>query len=121
MIHQDQGNYKEAVKKYEESLKIKEELGDKSGIAKTLHQLGRINEEQKDYKEAMRKYWIALSILKELGSPDAKIVERSLARLREKMGEKEFEKAWEEIEKSGEQRAESEELRAKSRLPDRII
>ena len=37
-----QGNYEEAVKKYNQSLKIKEELGDKSGIAITLHQLGMI-------------------------------------------------------------------------------
>jgi tetratricopeptide (TPR) repeat protein len=34
LIHQDQGNYEEAVKKYNQSLKIEEELGDKSGIAK---------------------------------------------------------------------------------------
>ena len=40
MIHQHQGNYEEAVKKYNQSLKIEEELGDKSGIARTLHQLG---------------------------------------------------------------------------------
>ena len=97
MIHQDQGNYKEAVKKYEQSLKIKQELGDKSGIASTLHQLGMINEEQKDYREAMRKYLTAFSIFKELGSPNAKIAEESLARLREKMGEKAFEKTWKEI------------------------
>ncbi|MCO5382384.1 MAG: tetratricopeptide repeat-containing protein [Methanosarcina barkeri] len=45
MIHQEQGNYEEAVRKYNQFLKIKEELGDKSGIAGTLHQLGRINEE----------------------------------------------------------------------------
>jgi len=40
LIHQDQGNYQEAVKLYQQSLKIKEELGDKSGISSTLHQLG---------------------------------------------------------------------------------
>jgi tetratricopeptide (TPR) repeat protein len=97
MIHQDQGNYKEAVKKYEESLKIDEELGDKDGIARSYGQLGRVNEEQTDYKEAMKKYLIAFSIFKELGSPDAKIAGGGLARLREKMGEKEFEKAWKEI------------------------
>jgi len=93
-IHYQQGNYTEAIKEYEQSLKIAEELGDKSGIASTLHQLGKINEEQKDYTEAMRKYLIALSIFHELGSPDAKIAANSLAHLRKKMDEKEFEKAW---------------------------
>ena len=44
MIHHDQGNYEEAVKKYNQSLKIAEELGDKSGIAETLHQLGMIHQ-----------------------------------------------------------------------------
>jgi tetratricopeptide (TPR) repeat protein len=97
IIHQTKGNYPKAIKEYEESLKIKEELGDKSGIAQTLHQLGRINEEQKDYKEAMRKYLIALTIFQELGSPNARIAASDLARLREKMGEKEFEKVWKEI------------------------
>ena len=43
MIHQDQGNYEEAVKKYNQSLKIEEELGNKSGIAITLHQLGNVH------------------------------------------------------------------------------
>jgi len=97
MIHHVQGNYPEAVKTYEQSLKIAEELGDRSGIARSIGQLGRINEEQKDYKEAMRKYLITLSILKELGSPDAKIAENDLIRIRKKMGEKVFEKAWKEI------------------------
>jgi len=96
-IHYFQGSYAEAVKKYEQSLKIAEELGDKSGIAKTLHQLGRINEEQKDYTEAMKKYLIALSILERLGSPDMKITKRSLSRIREKMGERTFEKVLEEL------------------------
>ena len=97
MIHQDQGNYKEALKKYEQSLKIREELGDKHGIASSLHQLGRINEEQKDYRQAMERYLVALSMFEELRSPDAAIAANNLARLRDKMGEKEFEKAWKEI------------------------
>jgi len=40
MIHQDQANYQEAVKLYQQSLKIAEELRDKSGISITQHQLG---------------------------------------------------------------------------------
>ena len=54
MIHQDQGNYEEAVKKYNQSLKIAEELGNKSGIAGTLHQLGMIHQRQGNYEEAVK-------------------------------------------------------------------
>ncbi|MGB2804447.1 MAG: tetratricopeptide repeat protein [Candidatus Zixiibacteriota bacterium] len=92
-----QGDHKEAVKKYEESLKINEELGDKRGIAGTLHQLGTIDEAQGNYRKAMQYYLPALAMFQELGSPNAEIALSSLARLRKKMGENEFEKLWKEL------------------------
>jgi len=49
------------------------ELGDKRGIASSLHQLGRIHEEQKSYAEAFEKYTKALVMFEQLGSPDARI------------------------------------------------
>ena len=67
MIHQDQGNYEEAVEKYNQSLKIKEELGDKSGIAATLQQLGMIHQDQGNYEEAVKMYNQSLKIVEELG------------------------------------------------------
>ena len=67
MIHQDQGNYEEAVKKYNQSLKIKEELGDKSGIAITLHQLGNVHYSQGNYEEAVNRINQSLKIAEELG------------------------------------------------------
>jgi hypothetical protein len=42
MLAQHQGDYTEARRLYGESLKIAEELGDKQGIANTLHQLGML-------------------------------------------------------------------------------
>jgi tetratricopeptide (TPR) repeat protein len=66
-IHQNQGNYEEAVKKYNQSLKIEEELGDKSGIAYSLHQLGMIHQDQGNYEEAVKKYNQSLKIKEELG------------------------------------------------------
>jgi tetratricopeptide (TPR) repeat protein len=96
-IHYRQGDYKEAVKKYEQGLKIKERLEDKDGIARSYGQLGRINEEQKKYKKALEKYMIAFSILTKLQSPDAKIAASDLARLRQSMGENEFEKVRKEL------------------------
>ena len=97
MIHQRQGNYEEAVKLYNQSLKIKEELGDKNGFAITLHQLGRINEEEGEYSSALRNYLISFSIFEQLNSPNKEIVARSLLILRDKMGEKEFDAEFERL------------------------
>jgi tetratricopeptide (TPR) repeat protein len=90
MIHQDQGNYEEAVKLYNQSLKICKELGDKSGIAYTLGQIRRINEEEGEYSSALRNYLISFSIFEQLNSSIKEIVARSILRLRDKMGEEEF-------------------------------
>ena len=91
-IHEEQSNYEEAVKLYQKSLEIKEELGDKGGIATSLHQLGRIHEEQSNYEEAVKLYQQSLKIFKQLNDPkNSKIVESSIARLREKMGAEAFE------------------------------
>jgi tetratricopeptide (TPR) repeat protein len=67
MIHQDQGRYEDAEKLYQQSLKIKEEVGDKSGIASTLHQLGMIHQDQGRYKEAVKMYQHSLKLGEELG------------------------------------------------------
>ncbi len=65
--YQSLGNFKEARRLYEESLKITKELSDKSGIASTLHQLGNIAYSKGDYGEARRLYGDSLEIEKELG------------------------------------------------------
>jgi tetratricopeptide (TPR) repeat protein len=58
-----QGRYEEAVKMYQDSLKINEELGNKSGIAGTLHQLGNVHYVQGRYEEAVKMYQDSLKIL----------------------------------------------------------
>ncbi|MBE9595141.1 MAG: tetratricopeptide repeat protein, partial [Proteobacteria bacterium] len=50
-----------------DSLKLKEELGDKSGIASTIHQLGMIHQQQGRYEEAEKMYQDSLKINEELG------------------------------------------------------
>lgn len=97
-IHFQQGNYQEATNLYLQSLKIAEELGDKSGIASTLGQLGRIHEEnENNFPAALEKYFIAFSIFEKLKAPQSKTAENDIARLREKMGEEAFNKAFEEF------------------------
>ncbi len=55
IIHSDQGNYEEAVKLFQERLKISKELGDKR-IAETLHELGILHQKQGNYGEAIKLY-----------------------------------------------------------------
>ncbi len=43
MVHQDQDNYTEAVKLYEQSLDLAKDLGGKSGIACSIGQLGNVH------------------------------------------------------------------------------
>jgi len=97
MIHHDKGNYEEAVKKYNQALKIEKELGNKSGIAITLHQIGRINEEEGESSSALRNYLISYSIFEQLNSPNKEIVAKSFLRLRDKMGEEEFDAEFEKL------------------------
>ncbi|HKV40594.1 MAG TPA: tetratricopeptide repeat protein, partial [Blastocatellia bacterium] len=65
---QDRGEYAEALAKYDESLRIKEELGDRAGVASSLHQIGMIHEDRGEYGEAMVKYEESLKTNEELGN-----------------------------------------------------
>jgi tetratricopeptide (TPR) repeat protein len=62
------GEYQQASAIYKEVKRISEELGDKKGIATTLHEMGVIAQDQGDYPEAMRLYEESLKIQKELGN-----------------------------------------------------
>jgi tetratricopeptide (TPR) repeat protein len=66
IIHQDQGRYEEAEKLYHESLKLNEELGDKSGIALTEWGLGMIYAGRGKYDKAIEKYEKCLEIFEDL-------------------------------------------------------
>ncbi len=92
-LHQAQSEYGWARQRYEQSLAIKQDLGDRAGVARSLHQLGRLFEQDGDYIQAVRHAAQAFAILNELGSPDRDVASRTLARLRDKMGEEAFDKA----------------------------
>jgi tetratricopeptide (TPR) repeat protein/CHAT domain-containing protein len=92
-----QGNYEETLGKYKQSLKIKEELGDKRGTISTLEQMGRIYEERREYTLALQAYFTIFSILKSLNSPYAQLAAKDLAKLRNKMGEEEFDVEFERL------------------------
>jgi len=96
-VHYLQGNYEETLEKYKQSMKIKEELGDKRGIISTLGQMGRIYEERREYTLALQAYFTIFSILKSLNSPYAQLAAKDLAKLRNKMGEEEFDAEFERL------------------------
>jgi class 3 adenylate cyclase/Tfp pilus assembly protein PilF len=61
-----QGNYPAALKNYSVSLKIREESGDKWGIANSYNNIGRIYADQGNYPEALKNYFASLKISKEI-------------------------------------------------------
>ena len=65
---QRRGSYAEALAHYERSLKIKEELGNRSGIAMCLYEIGNLHYLRGSYAEALAHYERSLKIEEELGS-----------------------------------------------------
>ncbi len=63
----DLGDLNSALKIYNNIKSEYEEMGDKNGIAATLHQLGMIDQDQGNYEEAVNLYNQSMEIKKELG------------------------------------------------------
>lgn len=70
MVLQDLGEWHKARQYYDGSLDIERELGNKSGVASTLHQLGRLAELAGDYVEGLAHAKEAEEIFLQLGNPD---------------------------------------------------
>lgn len=65
--HYLRSNYSEALNYYQKSLKIKEEIGDKNGISKTISNIGNIYQDQGNYSKALEYYLRSLKIKEEIG------------------------------------------------------
>ncbi|MHA1105331.1 MAG: tetratricopeptide repeat protein [Promethearchaeota archaeon] len=72
MIHNAQGNYPEALKRYKEALQIAEQLGDLAEKAAFLNNIGMIHNAQGNYPEALKRYEEALQIDEQLGDLSGK-------------------------------------------------
>jgi len=97
IIQYQQGNFKEAMEFYSDSMKIKEELGDKQGIATLLSQMGRLFEKKDNMKNAVFSYMLALKIFDELNSPDKELAKKEVDRIKNYLGEEDFNKILLEI------------------------
>ncbi len=62
-----QGRYDDAVKMYQKSMKIKEKLGDRGGIALSEWGIGIIYAGRGRYDDAIEKYGKCLEIFNDLG------------------------------------------------------
>ncbi|MGH3997996.1 MAG: tetratricopeptide repeat protein, partial [Pseudonocardiaceae bacterium] len=67
IIAQSRGDYAQAEQRYQTSLTLNEELGDRSGIASSYNQLGTIAQSRGNYAQAEQRYQTALTLNDELG------------------------------------------------------
>ncbi|MEA2045026.1 MAG: tetratricopeptide repeat protein, partial [Euryarchaeota archaeon] len=63
----ERGEYDEARNKFETVLEMKQQIGDKAGMAATLHRLATIDMERGEYDEARNKFEKALKIKQQIG------------------------------------------------------
>ncbi|MBI3097936.1 MAG: tetratricopeptide repeat protein [Planctomycetes bacterium] len=66
-VHYVRGEYGEARRRYEESLAIRRELGDRHGIAGSLNSMGNVHYARGEYGEARSRYEESLAIQREIG------------------------------------------------------
>ena len=67
VLAQARGDYDTAHTRYQQALRIKEELGDRASMANTYHQLGILAQARGDHDTAHTYYQRALTIFEELG------------------------------------------------------
>lgn len=92
-----QGEYSEARRLYGQSLEIEERLGDQSGRASTLGQLGLLAYEQGDFENALKYSVQAYILFDSLHSPFRDLAQRMIARIRNHMDEATFTALWRTI------------------------
>ena len=80
LIHDNRGEYDQAIEKYNESLEIARQLEDRQGIAYTLGNIGLLLFNKEEYKNSFQHAIQAYSILKEIQSPENKRVQSILTR-----------------------------------------
>lgn len=76
------GSYSVAETHFQRSQVIREQLGDKLGLAKNLNHLGKLREATGKFDEAAALYQESLSILRVLGAPEAAIALDNLNKVR---------------------------------------
>jgi len=68
LVYHSQGRYEEALARYEESLAISREVGDRSGEGTTLNNIGEVFRLLSRHEDALARYEESLAILREVGN-----------------------------------------------------
>jgi tetratricopeptide (TPR) repeat protein len=74
MIYANQGEIDQAIALYQQSLEIKENIGDVQGKAATLHQLAGIYANQGEIDQAIALYQQSLEIKEKIGNVQGKAI-----------------------------------------------
>ncbi|MGH3795154.1 MAG: tetratricopeptide repeat protein [Pseudonocardiaceae bacterium] len=90
MIAELRGDYAQAEQRYQASLIIAEELGDRAGIANSYHQFGVLRTKQDRPGEGIPYIISALAIHLDLESPDVSTSLFWLGKQRQEVGEESF-------------------------------
>ncbi|OFY67512.1 MAG: hypothetical protein A3H98_13885 [Bacteroidetes bacterium RIFCSPLOWO2_02_FULL_36_8] len=67
IIHYEQDEFQKALEYFYKALKLKEEIGDKYGIAGNLWNLGNLYSDNNEFEKALENYTRALRISEEIG------------------------------------------------------
>ena len=66
-------------------LEIREELGDESGVAQVLEEIGKLRVSQKKYLEALKDFETAMDIFERLGSLEVDVLQYYIDSCKEKV------------------------------------
>ncbi len=94
IVAQKRGDYDQALEWYKRSLQIKEELGNRSGMASTYHQLGMVAKDRGDSDQALEWYKRSLQINEELGNRAGMATYGQLGRMAQDRGDSDQALEW---------------------------
>ena len=86
-MYADGGEVEKAIAFYQQSLELKEKIGDVQGTTATFAMLGQLLAAQGDFDQALNYLQQSLEILQHLKSPDAEIVRRIIAAVQQMAGD----------------------------------
>ncbi len=97
LAYHNLGRVEKAIQYYEKALAIAQEIGDRRGEGYWLNNLGFVFQNENKYRAALACLLLARDIRTQIKDPDLKRTESNLNDLKEKLGEKEFEKIAAEV------------------------
>ncbi len=87
LIYDARGDYEAALEWYQQSVALKEELGDRAGMATTLHNMGHIALAQRDLRRALDFFTRSRDLYAAIGlGKDVAEEEEMIAEVRRRMG-----------------------------------